>query len=267
MQNKIVQLIPPARIADNLFWVGVKRMAPSHLVVTDVGLVLVDTGSDDTVDELIQNVESLGFDIRDVKHIVHSHGHYDHTGATAKIVSLSGAKTYIGAGDEDAVAGKCDLLWAGKIPPENEKDYYFEPDVILKDGDILDFGNVKMRFVSTPGHTVGTMSMFWNAKYKGAEYIAGMFGGAGDNTLTAKYLDEKGLPYSLRDDYVRSTNRLMKEQVDLHVGNHPGNNNHNDKVARMTESYNPFIEEKTWIPFLERCKRELIELYGLVDTE
>ena len=154
MENKTVQLIPPVKIADNLFWVGVKRMSPSHLVVTDAGLVLVDTGSDDTVDELIQNVEALGFDIRDVKHIVHSHGHYDHTGATPKIVSLSGAKTYIGAGDEDAVTGKCDLLWAGKIPPENEKEFYFEPDVIVKDGDILDFGNVKMRFVSTPGHTV-----------------------------------------------------------------------------------------------------------------
>ena len=267
MENKKSKLIPPIKIADNLYWVGVKYMSPAHLLVTDAGLVLIDTGSYDTVDKLIFNIESLGFDVRDVRHIVHSHGHYDHTGATPKIVSLSGAKTYIGIGDEDAVRGECDLLWAGAVPPENEKDYYFEPDVILKDGDVLDFGNVKMRFISTPGHTVGTMSMLWNVQYKGKEYMAGAFGGAGYNSLTSEYLDSKKLPYSLRDDYIKSTNRLMKEKVDLHIGNHPGNNNHTDKASRMTEDYNPFIEEKTWTPFLEGRKRELMELYGLSDTE
>ena len=267
MEKKSIPLIPPVQIADNLYWVGVKRMAPAHLLKTFDGLVLIDSGSDDTVTELILNIESLGFNIKDIKHIIHSHGHFDHTGATPKIVSLSGAKTYIGFGDEDAVRGECDLLWAGKIPPENEKDYYFEPDVIVRDGDVYDFGDVKMRFISTPGHTVGTMSMFWNVKYKGEEYIAGMFGGAGDNTLTSKYLDAKNLPYSLREDYIRSTNRLMKEKVDLHIGNHPGNNKHVDKASRMTEEYNPFIEEKTWIPFLTGRKNEIMELYGLKDVE
>ena len=267
MVKKVAPLIPPVQIADNLYWVGVKKMAPAHLVKTDDGLVLIDTGSDDTVEGIVKNIESLGFDIRDIKHIVHSHGHYDHTGATTEIVSLSGAKTYIGLGDEDAVRGACNLLWAGKIPPENEKDYYFEPDVIVRDGDVYDFGDVRMRFVSTPGHTAGTMSMFWNVKYQGREYIAGMFGGAGDNTLTAKYLDENNLPYSMRSDYIKSTNRLMKEQVDLHIGNHPGNNKHVDKASRMTDEYNPFIEEKTWLPFLAACKTELMELYGLADEE
>ena len=91
MEKKTASLIPPVKLADNLYWVGVKHMAPAHLLKTSEGIVLIDTASDDTVDELIKNIESLGFDIRDVKHIVHSHGHYDHTGATSKIVALSGA--------------------------------------------------------------------------------------------------------------------------------------------------------------------------------
>ena len=264
MNKPKAPLIPPVKIADNLFWVGVRYMSPSHLLLTSEGLVLIDSGSYDTVDELIANIESLGFDVKDIKHIVHSHGHFDHTGATPRIVALSGAKTYIGLGDESAVRGDDDLLWAG-LEVENHKDFYFEPDVIVKDGDVLDFGDVKMRFVSTPGHTVGTMSMFWNVKYRGKEYVAGMFGGAGDNTLTDKYLEAKGLPVTMRNDYVKSVNRLLREHVELHIGNHPGNNRHVDKAARLTDTYNPFIEENTWIPFLEGRKKEVIELYNVPD--
>ena len=46
----------------------------------------------------------------------------------------------------------------------------FEPDVILHDGDTLTIGDKHFSFVSTPGHTIGTMSMFFNLCEKGREY-------------------------------------------------------------------------------------------------
>ena len=105
--------------------------------------------------------------------------------------------------------------------------------------------------------------MLWNAHHNGVEYTAGMFGGAGQNSLTDEYLDLFSLPYSLRNDYVRSIDRLLLENVDIHIGNHPGNNSHVDKASRKTEDYNPFVAEKTWRPFLEKQKNALIEKYGL----
>ena len=257
------ELIKPIKITDDLFWVGVDGSSPAHLLVTDEGLVLIDTASHTNVDILMENIKSLGFDVRDVKHIIHSHGHFDHVGATTRIVALSGAKTYIGAPDADAVRGKNKRLWAGFPIPENEKDFYFEPDVLLHDGDVLKIGRHEFRFLETPGHTLGVLSFFWNVHYKGKEYLAGMFGGAGQAAVSDEHLIRDGLPFSLREDYVRSVERIIDEPVELHIGNHPSNNNHNDKAARMTEDYNPFIEEKTWVPFLEECRDGVAQRYGI----
>lgn len=201
----------------------------------------------------------MGFDVRDVKHIVHSHGHYDHIGATNDIVKLSRAKTYIGLGDEDAVRGVNDLIWVTKAPTENANELYFEPDVIIKDGDVFKFGNTEMRFVATPGHTAGVMSIFFNVHHGGKEYLAGMFGGAGYGSMQIEYLDSRGLPHSLREDYVRSINRIIGEPVEVHIGNHPNNNNQISKADRKTEEYNPFVEEKTWVSFLTAQRDAFIQ--------
>ena len=257
------ELIKPCKITDELYWVGVHRMAPAHLLVTSEGLVLIDTGTVDTQAELIANIESLGFDVRDVKHIVHSHGHFDHIGATTEIVKLSGAKTYVGKGDEDAVRGANDLLWVTKTPTANAKELYFEPDVIIKDGDVFKFGDTEMRFVATPGHTAGVVSMFFKVHHGGREYLAGMFGGAGYGSMNTEYLDSRGLPRSLQEDYVRSINRIIDEPVDVHIGNHPNNSNQISKAERKTDEYNPFVEEKTWVPFLVRQRDTFIEQNNL----
>jgi metallo-beta-lactamase class B len=256
--------IPAAQIADDLFWVGANSSAPAHLLVTSAGLVLLDTGSIGTEDEVISNIESLGFDIRDVKHIIHSHGHYDHFGATNKIKEISGAKTYIGRADADAVRGKLSYVWGSKEP---FPAICFEPDILINDGDVYKFGETKMRFVETPGHTPGVISMFFNVHCNGKEYLAGMFGGAGHNAFTDEYFTQHSLPTSLREDYVRSINRIINEPVDFHIGNHPGNNNHVDKVARITEDNNPFLTEKTWVPFLAERRDTLISKYGICLTE
>ena len=250
--------IKPCQITDELYWVGVHRMSPAHLLVTKDGLVLIDTGTVDTQKELIENIESLGFDVHDIKHIIHSHGHYDHIGATTQIVKLSGAKTYIGLGDEDAVRGANDLLWVTKKPTENANELYFDPDVIIKDGDVLNFGDVRMRFVATPGHTAGVISMFFNVHHAGREYLAGMFGGAGFGSMAPEYLDSRGLPRTLRSDYIKSIDRIIGEPVEVHIGNHPHNSNQASKAERKTSEYNPFVEENTWVPFLTRQKESFL---------
>ena len=255
--------MPPAQIADNLYWVGVSSDSPAHLIETTDGLVLIDTASDYNGDELIKNIESLGFDIRDVRHIIHSHGHYDHIGATTKIVAASGAKTYIGRRDRDSVIGANKRLWCSRALPDNASDFYFEPDVLLDDGDELKVGETKFRFVSTPGHTEGVMSIFWNVSYRGREYLCGMFGGAGTEALSDAYLQRDELPKSLREDYVNSVNKIIDEPVEFHVGNHPGNNRHSEKVDRVTDVSNPFIKENTWEEFLLKSRNTIVNKYDV----
>ena len=117
-------------------------------------------------------------------------------------------------------------------------------------------GSLRARFDAE----MGALS---SLKAGGKEYLAGMFGGAGQAAVSDEHLIRDGLPFSLREDYVRSVERIIDEPVELHIGNHPSNNNHNDKAARMTEDYNPFIEEKTWVPFLEECRDGVAQRYGI----
>ena len=39
--------------------------------------------------------------------------------------------------------------------PEN----YIEADILVKDGDIIEFGGLKATIIHTPGHTAGSMSI------------------------------------------------------------------------------------------------------------
>lgn len=250
MMEQIVNA--PVKYADSLYYIGT-RNSPAWLLESTDGVILIDTAMPADLDVLRSRVQEVGHKLSDVRHIIHSHGHIDHIGCTAAIVAQSGAKTYIGCGDEDSVSGKNDLQWTKEF--NMPFDVAFEPDVILHDGDRLTIGNREFLFLSTPGHTRGVLTFFFNVTDRGREYRAGMFGGAGFNSMALAYLDKYGLPHSLRDDFIKSIDRVYNERVELHLGNHLGDNRHFDKLARISCEENPFIDTTTWQSFLQ-SKRE-----------
>ena len=54
---------------------------------------MIDTGYSDTLFLLINSIYKLGFSPYDVKYIIHTHWHGDHTEATQSLVHLTGANT------------------------------------------------------------------------------------------------------------------------------------------------------------------------------
>ena len=62
----------------------------------------------------------------------------------------------------------------------------------------------EIKAVATPGHSAGAMSFFFDVYDGERKYRAGLHGGMGINTLASDYLDKYKLPYSLRDDFVKS---------------------------------------------------------------
>lgn len=173
----------PFRMAGNLYFVGTCK-ASSHLIDTGDGLILIDTGYEETAEVVIESVTELGFDVRDIRYILHSHGHCD--------------------------------------------------------------------------HTEGTTSFFFNVEDGGKGYRAGMFGGAGTNQLKKDFLDQQGCSWLNRGLFFSSIDRLKKEHVDIFVGNHAWNNRTRENYELMlTAGHNPFIDDSRWLPFLEKCERDL----------
>lgn len=246
----------PFRIFGNLYFVGTYK-ASSHMIDTGDGLILIDTGYPQQLYLVLEGVRELGFNPRDIKYIVHSHGHYDHIGGTRALVELYGAKTYIGAGDVDYVDGTLDLTWARELGQEYHEA--FAPDYAINDGDIIKLGETRIKCVSTPGHTPGTTSFFFDVKDGNSTLRAGMHGGVGVKSMLKGFLDKYGLSYECRDAFFGGLEKVKDEKVDIFIGNHVWNNDTLGKYKRMqTEKENPFIDKTEWPRFLDSCREKLL---------
>lgn len=225
----------PFKIIGNVYFIGTFQ-ASCHLIDTGDGLILIDPGYSNTLYLVVRSIYELGFHPNDIKYIINTHWHGDHTEATAAMVDLSGAKTLIGRADADKVKK------------------FFIPDSMIQDGDTLTLGNTTVTFMETPGHTKGTVSFFFDTEDNGEIYRVGMFGGAGANTLAQGCFDYEGC----REDYRNSLHRLQKETVDVFIGNHVWNNDTFKKGEILLKTgENQFIDPNLWHEFLGFCEKRL----------
>ena len=226
----------------NLYFVGMYD-ASTHIIDTGAGLILIDPGYARNLPTVIRNIRKLGFDVGDIKYIVHSHGHGDHAEGTAPLLLLTDAKTFLGADDLHFV--------------KND----FIPDVLLRDGDEITLGNTTVRCLSTPGHTDGTMSLFFDVTDGERTLRAGMHGGAGTNTLVRDYMLAHGLPEENRQKFIRSLERLRMEHVDIFVGNHAWNNDTDLKIdATLRGERDAFVVAGEWEAFLDERMTRIREI-------
>jgi metallo-beta-lactamase class B len=53
----------------------------SYIITSPQGHILIDTGYDSTVPRIRKNVEQLGFKLQDIKIVLFTHAHDDHSEA------------------------------------------------------------------------------------------------------------------------------------------------------------------------------------------
>jgi len=245
--------LPPFKLWGPVYFVGTMP-ASSHLIDTGDGLILLDSGYPETLYLVLEGIREMGFDPHDIKYILHSHGHFDHMGGTPALVHYTGAKTILGERDREMVngTGKVDLSWAKELG--YTFDNPFEPDILLKDGDVFTLGNISIQAINTPGHTAGTMSFFFEAEGK----RFGMMGGAGVNSMTKEWLTSVGLPLTCRDDFFASLDRLSTEKVDVTLGNHTVNNDHRERFRRyQAGDKDAFLDPEWWPQMLVKMRKAL----------
>lgn len=250
---------PPFAIADGLYFVG-DRDVGIHLIDTGSGLLLLDSGYPTMSPYLIQSIWSLGFRPQDLRWIVHTHAHYDHFGATAVLVSLSGAKTYL---------SRIDAKYLQENPHYslNFASYYsyaplFIPDVLIEDGDLLRFGNFQMEAVLTPGHTFGCTSFFFPVTLGGKTYQVGLHGGLGINSTTREY---RAIFHNdtVVQDFVRGIDKVINRPVDIVLGNHSSQNHLVEKRQRQLanpDAASPFVDSGEWRRMLTAARERILTL-------
>lgn len=259
MDKPWTKYMDPFKIKGNLYFVGCYA-ASSHLIKTEEGLILIDTGYPQNLYMLIDSIYKLGFSPYDIKYIIHSHGHYDHLGGTKALSELiKNAKTFIGKGDEEYASGKLDLTWAKEVGYEYHEA--FTPDVIMSDGDIIKLGSTEIEIVSTPGHTPGTVSFFFEIEEDGKKYKVAMHGGVGTNSMKKEFLQEYNLSFDCRQKFIEGIERVIDREVDIFIGNHTWNNDTKGKYERLIAGErDAFVNPGEWKEFLNGCKKQIIEI-------
>lgn len=246
----------PFRIIGNLYYVGDRRVC-AHLIDTGDGLILFDAGFQHTIHLLIESVWEAGFNPRDIKYLILSHGHFDHFGAANEFRALYGCETFMSRADAEMLRNNPD---AGLLDM-NPNPYAKLPviDHMFDDGDIISLGNTSVKCILSPGHSPGTTSFFFDVADGTKIYRVGYFGGSGFLTLYKDFLKKYKLPLSLRDDFIKTIDMLTGIKVDITLGNHPSQNSTIEKRRKMLDNpeQNPFINPREWDGYLANLK----ELY------
>lgn len=126
-----------------------------YLVKTgeNTGVVIDPAGEADVILETAGEMEI------EIKKILLTHGHFDHTGAVNTIKNSTGSKVYIHKDDECMLkdGNKALAYFCPSIPFEEK-----EADVLLEDGDTIEQDGIVFKVMHTPGHSAGSVCFLVN---------------------------------------------------------------------------------------------------------
>ncbi len=138
----------PAKVFDNLYFLGQSEYS-SWAVTTSQGIIIIDAIFDYSVEEeVIGGMKKLGLDPAQIKYVVVSHGHGDHSGGAKFLQDKYGARVVLSEVDWD-------LLEKSKANPNAQP--VPRRDMVATDGMKLTLGDTTITLYITPGHTLGTL--------------------------------------------------------------------------------------------------------------
>lgn len=152
-------------------WLVKIKFVNAYLLDTGGGLALIDTGIPDSAPTILDAVRSIGRQPADIRHILVTHCHADHSGSLAEMKRLTGAPAVMHPIDAAMVrsgqarrplhpapglfnAFLCRFLLPGAPraiePAEIEHEAH--------DGEALPVG---LRAIHVPGHCAGQLAFLW----------------------------------------------------------------------------------------------------------
>ena len=157
--------VKPFKIAGNVYYVGTMGLA-AYLIVSNQGAILLDGTTAENARLIERNIEAVGIPLHSVKRLISDHAHQDHVGALAHIKRDTGAEFLASAGDRWA-------LEHGRVRGDtNYRPKPFAPikvDRVVRDGDIIELGDVALTVHLTPGHTPGCTSWSTTVQDRGRQ--------------------------------------------------------------------------------------------------
>ncbi len=208
-----IKPVAPFKVIGNIYYVGTKGIT-SYLVTSDQGHILLDGGMPQNAPLIVNSVKELGFDINNVKILLNSHAHFDHSGGLSELKQLTGATLIASDADTNA-------LETGLYPGSNDLTYSAPPvkvDQNIAHNEKITLGDNTLQAKLTPGHSPGCTSWMMTVEQDGTEYEVLFFGGA---SVAANRLVGPPQHPGIVEDYRLTFERAKKWRPDVLLSNHP----------------------------------------------
>jgi hydroxyacylglutathione hydrolase len=113
--------------------------------------VVIDPG--DEAQRILAGLQKQGLQL---KHIINTHGHFDHVGANKAIKDKTGAPILIHKADAPMLAqlSASAAVWGMQVDDSPPADRF------LEDGDQITFGRITLEVIHTPGHSPVGISLY-----------------------------------------------------------------------------------------------------------
>lgn len=216
--------IEPYKAFDNVYYVGICWVS-AWLITSPNGHVLIDTLYGPFTSRLLSNIRALGFDPKDIKLVVVTHGHFDHAGGLAQLKSELPPGTRFAMTREGWREGAEDSVSHPRFPWK-----MIEPDIVLADGQAITGGDVEIQAFETPGHTMGTASFAYDARDGARTYRAFTVGGLGLNRIRGPEQVEAFIDSIKR---IRTLTQGGARPVELHLTTHGFSTSLNEAKDRL----------------------------------
>jgi metallo-beta-lactamase class B len=235
----------PFHIIANVYYVGTEGIG-AYLFTGPKGHVLLDAATTRGAAVVEANIVKLGFRLSDIKFILNSHAHYDHSGGLAELKRKTGAQMVAMEGDVSALEGGFYLgsesIKATSAPP-------VAVDRVIHDGDTVTLEGIELVAHHTPGHSRGCTSWGMTASAGGENYAVLVFCSA---TVAANRITPPLQYEGIVEDYRETFAAAKTMRVDIPLAPHPeffGLLQKRDK-AKADRTQNPFVDPDAFQPYI-----------------
>ncbi len=248
-----VENIEPFRIIGNIYYVGAKGIGVFFITSQD-GHIVIDGGMPQNAAVVAANIKTLGYDIKDVKVLLNSHAHFDHSGGLKALKEMSGAVMIASEGDRSALEG------GFYLGAEDNINYSAPPvsvDRIISDGETVKIGAITLKAEITPGHTRGCTSWTMTAMEDGKTYDVLFFCSA---TVAGNRLNPPQYE-GIVDDYRETFKKTKDWRPDVFLANHPGFFKMSSKrTAKLAGDNLAFVDRETFPVMMLRLEQDFEKL-------
>ena len=248
--QKMNRPVEPFRMLGNLYYVGASDIA-AYLIATDDGHILIDGGFEETAPLIRASIETLGFQLEDVKILLNSHGHIDHAGGLARLKELTGARFMASEREAPILerGGLGDDLLGDRAP--------FPPIVVdhrLRDGEVVELGGMRLTAHVTAGHTRGCTS--WAFEIEDGDRSYQTVSICSLSVLEGMKFGEPATYPDIAGDFKRSFERLESLACDVFLASHASFIKLAKKRERMAENgESPFVDPEGYRRYIERARQ------------